>query len=1041
MSSNNVSLDCGDVIEYWLTLFPELDGEDELHNVLMQVSASDLRTLAVQAMEPPVVEQNEFLTELIPYKSRHLKDDLLVKMRKEMLFFSFYEPILAYFADRYNDGLQTISIVADKEDFLRSSVVVVAEALTALAQRTMILEINIARLQGNLRGEDSQQRFDDFRCRLLADERFLTELYREYSTLTQVLCNKAQESFTNLLDILRQTEQEAAALADVFHAGEPIGRIVSVETDMGDTHNGGKSVAQLVFDTGLRLVFKPRNMGIEVAFQSLLTWLNEQSGAGIAGMRTVEIHESQDGECGWMEFVTNEECRDREGMAQFYVRTGQLLAVLYTVNAMDFHFENLIAHGEHPVLIDLETLFHHKVKGLTNNPFISNSIELAQGILEDSVYSIGLLPQRISNRVDNQDVSLEISGFGAETDQLAPFKSMSIENVGSDTIHIGKQLGIVYANKNNPKVNGEVGRSEHYMEEIQRGFETVYRWILGCKEEFVQKLHQLFAGGHIRYVVRPTYIYGQLLSTSYHPDFMRDSVHRDVLIHRIGILASDKMRPLLGSERHDLLRGDVPYFKANVDNTSLIDSRGNHFTGFFDQTPFEQVAGKIRNKFSEHDLRQQLRFIRMSFRAKATDVKKEETGVRFAAEATESSSTAAEWMELATKIGEHIIENSIFDQDEQGQIDRTWISTVLEGRDEIQWSLAPVGNDLYNGNSGIALFLGYLGKITGREEFTQAALEAAYSVIKEVEILKLDHPYLNGAYNGLSGYFYMIALLGELTNDEKLLRIMEERLPFLHDIASGDNVYDLIGGSTGSLAITLALYDRMENPELKQQLLTIARANYEHLKNHCVELENGRVVWESNVTIPCTGYSHGNAGIATYLSRLAIITGDTEIHSFAQKVLAFERDLFDAEYQNWYTNLLERRMVLAWCHGAPGILLSRVLMKSFGYCDDTLDQEIESALHTTIHKSFGHNPSYCHGDLGNLEIVGLAAQVLGDADLQARCLATFGQLFEEVLVKRWDNGVMRGTDSMSLMVGLAGFGYSLLRHAKPQEVPPVLWFV
>ena len=42
-------------------------------------------------------------------------------------------------------------------------------------------------------------------------------------------------------------------------------------------------------------------------------------------------------------------------MVRFYRRQGALLALLYALEATDFHAENLIASGEFPVLIDLET--------------------------------------------------------------------------------------------------------------------------------------------------------------------------------------------------------------------------------------------------------------------------------------------------------------------------------------------------------------------------------------------------------------------------------------------------------------------------------------------------------------------------------------------------------------------------------------------------------------------------------------------------------------------------------------------------------------
>ena len=40
-------------------------------------------------------------------------------------------------------------------------------------------------------------------------------------------------------------------------------------------------------------------------------------------------------------------------MKRFYERQGGYLALLYMLQATDFHHENLIAAGEHPVLLDL----------------------------------------------------------------------------------------------------------------------------------------------------------------------------------------------------------------------------------------------------------------------------------------------------------------------------------------------------------------------------------------------------------------------------------------------------------------------------------------------------------------------------------------------------------------------------------------------------------------------------------------------------------------------------------------------------------------
>ena len=65
----------------------------------------------------------------------------------------------------------------------------------------------------------------------------------------------------------------------------------------------------------------------------------------------------------------------------------------------------------------------------------------------------------------------------------------------------------------------------------------------------------------------------------------------------------------------------------------------------------------------------------------------------------------------------------------------------------------------------------------------------------------------------------------------------------------------------------------------------------------------------------------------------------------------------------------------AWCHGAPGIGLAR--LSTIGQLDNLeVRREIDAALHTTLSQGFGQNHSLCHGDVGNLQLLVQAGQVL-----------------------------------------------------------------
>jgi lantibiotic modifying enzyme len=129
--------------------------------------------------------------------------------------------------------------------------------------------------------------------------------------------------------------------------------------------------------------------------------------------------------------------------------------------------------------------------------------------------------------------------------------------------------------------------------------------------------------------------------------------------------------------------------------------------------------------------------------------------------------------------------------------------------------------------------------------------------------------------------------------------------------------------------------------------------------------------------------------------------------------------------------------MVAWCHGAPGIGLSR--LASLRYIDDaTTREEITIALKTTLAQGFGRNHSLCHGDLGNLETLLTATSILDEPEYHEQLERFTAMLFESIEDAGWITGVPQGVETPGLMTGLAGIGYELLRLAAPERVPSVL---
>jgi lantibiotic modifying enzyme len=91
-------------------------------------------------------------------------------------------------------------------------------------------------------------------------------------------------------------------------------------------------------------------------FFKLLDWANQYYSLGdyhLPGTGSNNYH--------WLEFVKHTPCQTEEQLHVYYERAGFMLGVLYILNAVDFHYENIIARKGTPVIIDHETIIQPKI--------------------------------------------------------------------------------------------------------------------------------------------------------------------------------------------------------------------------------------------------------------------------------------------------------------------------------------------------------------------------------------------------------------------------------------------------------------------------------------------------------------------------------------------------------------------------------------------------------------------------------------------------------------------------------------------------------
>ena len=145
--------------------------------------------------------------------------------------------------------------------------------------------------------------------------------------------------------------------------GPAKGNVAKIESDVSDPHNGGRSVRVVAFADGSRVLYKPKDLRLDIAWRGLAGRLN-QAGAPVELKAVHAI--ARDG-YGWTEFIEHAGT-DAEGCKRFFRRAGAWLALFHCFAAADMHQENMIAAGDHPVPIDLETILHATPAHKTPDP-------------------------------------------------------------------------------------------------------------------------------------------------------------------------------------------------------------------------------------------------------------------------------------------------------------------------------------------------------------------------------------------------------------------------------------------------------------------------------------------------------------------------------------------------------------------------------------------------------------------------------------------------------------------------------------------------
>ena len=869
--------------------------------------------------------------------------------------------------------------------------------------------------------------------------------FLEYAVLARMSVVLMEAWVDAMSEFLLRLTKDWPEIGEVFGNGAANpGSVEEIGPFLSDRHRGGQAVIRLTFSGGLKLIYKPRGMGSESAFGDLLDWVNARG--AFPKLQRLKIV-SRPG-YGWVEHVDHEPTNDRSELQEYYRRAGMLLSLAYALHGYDLHFENVIASGSQPVVIDFETLMRPRPGADPNQKNDLGAYGLAKQMLLDSVLETGLLPWW---HIGPNGESFDISGLGSVSDQETDFPHLDWQEVNTDAMALRYQQ-LKRPPSNNVPFTADKGYSPgQFVADIVLGFRSMYKLLIAERDESsdLEGCLRQVAQHEVRFVVRPTKAYGTLFMKTLRPTYMRDGADRSIELES---LAQDLTRseskpllwPILEKEIRDLENLDIPYFSVLPKSRTLQVFPGRTINECFRESGFERVISRIQ-ALDETDMERQVDLIRLSFHTRADPVSAApRPGIRPEQSREAAPLLAAETaITTAIDIASDLKRRAIMAPDGSA----TWITAAPvppSGRFRIE----PMGLDLYGGVCGVALFLAALEKTTGGSGFRKLSLAALQPVRELVRhagrARALAESAPIGGLTGIGAIVFTLVHVGRFLRDPDLTSdaVRAASLMTPGRIAA-DSELDIVSGAAGAILALLALYEASNDGSTLDQAVDCGL----HLRANLVKTAGSDAGLSGKMEgVLLSGFSHGAAGMALALGQLHDATRDARFLDTAEELLAYERTLFCREKGNWKDlrkredALREPSFMTTWCHGAPGIGLARLGGVSPTRSGPVPD-EIEIALKTTRDFGLAGADSICCGSFGRIEFLWTAGHRLGRPDLANLALrqaASLTRRAKESGSFHLVTALPEGAYSPGFFQGASGIGYQLLRLADPGSIPSVL---
>jgi lantibiotic modifying enzyme len=733
------------------------------------------------------------------------------------------------------------------------------------------------------------------------------------------------------------------------------GRVAALLPFLSDSHNSGRTVCALEFESGLRLVYKPKHLDVSAAYHALLEWIRSQDAR--LDLKTLRVLPC--GSYGWVEFVSRQPCANQAEVQRYFRRMGLLLGVAYLLGGNDGHSDNIMACGEHPVFIDEESLLRPLVRLVVPEALRRSAPHQANEWLGSSVITTGLLPwpgrgqpphqtydRTAMGAYAGQSTFPNTSGWQAlNTDAMRPTSSPAFSPTANSIPFLqldGKEI--------------EAPLDAQAAAAVVQGFESMARFWLHRRADLLAADGPLaaFRGLVVRFIFRRTDLYTRLQTILRHPRYLSDGIEFSLYLERLARLHLTPTQkpngwPILAAERAAMQQFDIPFFSSHTDDTTLFLDDGSPIPRYFTTPSLERVLAHLRN-FDEAELARQVEVARqllslpqflgrtaglndslpLPFHPDASTPWSQENRTiaksyirrlksqqqKHKACLRRLKSVAAgrlgafrrsdfnrqrlcnrpdqkNFIEVAAALGCSLEQRAIWGED--GGV--CWLLPRLRAEFG-RFQFSPLGPDLYEGLAGVLLFTAALEKSGIAFQRLSLAILKAIQIDLQPETFDGVIAEIGiGGCVGIGSVLYGLARAGQMLHDPALLEQTSQLVNLLKpEHITADRQLNLWGGAAGVLMGLLAAYRATRQPAALERAVVCGQ----YLLDQRAASPAGPRAWCMGLENQFLGgFAHGTSGIAYALAQLYAATQRTDFLEAAQEALAYETTLFTEAEHNW----------------------------------------------------------------------------------------------------------------------------------------------